>query len=249
MAKQRKGPYDPKPGAAVKGKANNESGASTTPPHVQPRRAERRAELIKKRREELRKLPEKKRREQLLVRVGLISAALLLVGMIGYGVVAWARDRDLNQLPEGVKTYNYVGGQHDDNYSDWPEVPPVGGIHNNVWQNCGFYEEPVGNGHAVHSLEHGAIWITYRPDLPEDQIEVLREIAEDYAYALVSPYPDLPAPVVATFWNHQLQLESAHDKDLQRFVRYFRGKRLDPNFTPEPGAACAGGTSATIPMD
>ena len=34
------------------------------------------------------------------------------------------------------------------------------GEHNPVWQNCGFYNKPVRDESAVHSLEHGAVWIT-----------------------------------------------------------------------------------------
>ncbi len=243
---KQRGAYDPKPGPVVRGKGRADSPAVTDSGHVQPRRAERRQELIKRRREELRKLPAKRQRERLLVRIGLLGAAVLLVGLVAFSIVTWARDRELNQMPEGVMTFNYQAGQHDDAYNAWPEVPPVGGVHNNVWQNCGFYDKPVSNGTVVHSLEHGVVWITYRPDLPADQIEVLKKIAEDNNFVLVSPYEGLPSPVVATFWNHQLRLESAHDKALKQFVRFFLGKRLDAKYTPEPGAACSGGTSATL---
>ncbi|GIW03924.1 MAG: hypothetical protein KatS3mg059_0544 [Thermomicrobiales bacterium] len=240
------GAYDPNPGPAVRGKGRSGNAVVTESGHVQPRRAERRQELIKRRREELRKLPAKRQRERLLVRIGLASAALLLVGLAVFSVVTWIRDRELNQMPDGVMTFSYQGGQHDDTYNAWPEIPPVGGVHNNIWQNCGFYDKPINSGTAVHSLEHGAVWITYRPDLPADQVEVLKKIAEDNSYVIVSPYEGLPSPVVATFWNHQLRLDSAQDSRLKQFVRFFLGKRLDPSYTPEPGAACSGGTDATV---
>ena len=51
---------------------------------------------------------------------------------------------------------------------------------------------------AVHSLEHGAVWITYQPDLPQEQIEKLSDLAQRNRFVLVSPYPDLPAAVVAS---------------------------------------------------
>jgi hypothetical protein len=143
-----------------------------------------------------------------------------------------------------VQTFNYVGGQHTrmpDEPVEYTETPPVGGPHDSVWQNCGYYSQPIDNWHGVHSLEHGAVWITYRPDLPQEQIDELKQIAEKQTYILVSPYPDLPAPVVASAWNNQLQLDSANDSGLDQFVRYFR---QGPQ-TPEPGAACSGGTSET----
>ena len=77
-----------------------------------------------------------------------------------------------------------------------------------MWQNCGFYESPVRNENAVHSMEHGAVWITYQPDLPADQVELPRNLAHDDSYVLVSPYPDLSTPVVVSAWGKQLQLDS-----------------------------------------
>src|SRR5512143_1979998 len=44
------------------------------------------------------------------------------------------------------------------------ELPPVFGEHYPAWQNCGIYDQPVELGSALHSMEHGAVWLTYRPD-------------------------------------------------------------------------------------
>ena len=87
-------------------------------------------------------------------------------------------------------------------------------------------------------MERGAVWITYQPDLPSDQVEVLKNLAHDNTYVLVSPFPDSPAPVVASAWGKQLQLDSATDPRLDQFVSAFR----EGTQTPEPGAPCIGGT-------
>ena len=144
----------------------------------------------------------------------------------------------LGKPPEGVKTYD-VGpaGQHTEGEVDYEQSPPAGGEHNDVWQNCGYYAEPVRDENAVHSLEHGAVWITYSPDLSEAEVERLRDIAESQTYILVSPYEGLPSPVVASAWSKQLSLESAEDPDLERFIGAYR---QGPQ-TPEPGAVCTGG--------
>ncbi len=142
--------------------------------------------------------------------------------------------------PEGVQTFGTLSRDHTELPVTYPQTPPVGGAHSPVWQNCGFYDKPVGNVHGVHSMEHGAVWITYQPDLPADQVDILRKQAQQ-SYVLVSPYPGLPSPVVASAWSNQLKLDSASDPRLDQFVRYFR---QGPQ-TPEPGAPCTGGTSAT----
>jgi hypothetical protein len=95
----------------------------------------------------------------------------------------------------------------------------------------------VRDENAVHSLEHGAVWITYRPDLPQNQVDQLRDLAQNQTYVLVSPRADLPSPVVASAWGKQLRLQSADDPDLERFIGAFR---QGPQ-TPEQGAACTGG--------
>ena len=166
-----------------------------------------------------------------------------LIGLMFIGafvaVVLVDRSQQAAQTPpEGVESFSDLSRNHVKGTVSYPQNPPVGGDHNPLWQNCGFYSSPVQNEHAVHSMEHGAVWITYQPDLPSDQVEVLRNLAHDDTYILVSPYPDLPTPVVASAWGKQLQLGSANDPRLEQFVSAFK----EGPQTPEPGAPCTGGT-------
>lgn len=145
-------------------------------------------------------------------------------------------------LVDGVVLYNNLPGQHSEAPQVYPQNPPVGGIHSATWQNCGIYDQPVRSENAVHSLEHGAVWITYQPDLLADQVEQIRAVARGKPYLLVSPYPGLPKPVVASAWGVQLPLENASDPRLTLFaVRYAGGPQ-----TPEPGATCEGGIGTPI---
>ena len=224
---------------ATKTPLRTSAPASGTP--VPPRRAERRPDMIRQRREERRLVYERQRRQWLLTRIGLGIFGLLVVVGIGFGIYSYVRDRQQNRVPEGTTNYEYAGGQHSAEPVQYSEVPPVGGAHDATWQNCGFYDQPVRSENAVHSLEHGAVWITYRPDLPQDQIDQLREKAEQ-SYVLVSPYEGLPAPVVASSWNHQVQLDGAGDERLDQFIRRFR---QGPD-TPERGAACTGGIGTPV---
>lgn len=142
------------------------------------------------------------------------------------------------ELP-GVLTFNYRGGEHTNDDVTYAENPPAGGSHDDVWQNCAPYQAPVIDEQAVHSLEHGAVWITYRPDLDPEQVAQLNKLAESQDYILVSPYAGIPSPIVASAWNHQLQLPTATDPGLMEFVRSYR---LGSS-APEPGAPCDGGSS------
>lgn len=121
-------------------------------------------------------------------------------------------------------------------------VPPVGGDHDPVPQNCGVYDTPVGTWHAVHSLEHGAVWITYAPGLAADQIALLAADAKGHDHVLVSPYPDQPSPVILTAWGLQLRVDSASDPRVQDFIAMYEN---GPQ-TPELGAPCSGGVGQPL---
>lgn len=143
--------------------------------------------------------------------------------------------------PAGVVSYSGMTQNHVAGAVNYPQRPPVGGDHSEVWQTCQFYAAPIGNVHGVHSMEHGAVWITFQPSLAADQVSLLKALAGPPAEVLVSPYPGLPAPVVATAWGKQLLLQSASDPRLQQFVTFFQN---GPQ-TPEQNAPCDGGTTAT----
>ncbi len=122
----------------------------------------------------------------------------------------------------------------------YAQTPPAGGKHSATWLNCGIYTQPVPNENAVHDLEHGAVWITYRPGLPAADIARLTALATGQSYLTLSPYPGLPAPVVVSAWGKQLRLTSARDAKLAGFISTYR---QSPN-APEPGAPCTGGVGS-----
>ena len=129
---------------------------------------------------------------------------------------------------------------------DYPELPPVGGNHNNVPQQCAVYTEQIPTEHAVHSLEHGAVWVTYNPDLPQDQVAQLTEAVDGDPYGLLSPLPGQEESIMLTAWGRQLAVENAGEEAVEEFVNtYASGPQ-----SPEQGAACAGNSSTgSAPAD
>ncbi len=166
---------------------------------------------------------------------GAVATVLLIVVLLSPRAVNTAG-------LEGLVTYSNLSRDHSELEQQYVQTPPAGGVHSAAWQNCGFYDQPVRNELAVHSLEHGAVWLTYRPDLPAAAIETLRGLARGHSHVLVSPYPDLPSPVVATAWEVQLPVDDTTDPHLATFIsRYEQGPQ-----TPEPGAICTGGTGTPL---
>ena len=154
---------------------------------------------------------------------------------------ATAKPTPASGEPEGTTTYTDLEQTHVDTPVDYPQNPPVGGPHNPVWQNCGFYDKEFPKERGVHSMEHGAVWITYSADLPAADIAVLKAFADNGKEVLVSPYSGLPSPVVASAWGKQLIPDGVNDPRLAQFVDYFD----DGPQTPETNTPCSQGTSDT----
>ena len=138
--------------------------------------------------------------------------------------------------PEGIEVYPATTNRSVKVAIEYDRQPPTNGDHAPIWLNCGFYEKPVQNRFAVHSMDHGVVWITYRPDLPPGQVDELRSYGEEN-YVIVSPYPDQDAPVIATSWRVQLGLDGAGDPRLRKFVDGFRVSEI----APLSGNRCVGG--------
>lgn len=185
----------------------------------------------------------RERRQKFLIFgiVGVVCLGLIIavaVPLVGEARRQAAVEAAADAPIEGVEEFEDLSADHVTGTVDYATSPPAGGDHNAVWQNCGVYAEPVSNENAVHSLEHGAVWITYSPDLPTDQVTALTAKAQGQGYALVSPYEDISAPIVLSAWGAQLAVDEADDPRVDAFLaKYLQGEQ-----TPEPGAPCYGGT-------
>ena len=138
---------------------------------------------------------------------------------------------------EGVVVVPVTGNEHVRHDVEYPTAPPAGGPHLGIWLNCGFYTVPVLDELAVHSLEHGAVWVTYRSDVGAETLGALQVLAAQVSHLLVSPYEAQEAPLVLSAWARQLHLDSFEDP---RFDRFLEAYLFDGPTVPEPGAACSG---------
>jgi uncharacterized protein DUF3105 len=186
---------------------------------------------------------------------GLVG--LIAVGIIGYGVFASVRKSNHDKTPwaeraaaiPGLVDYRksdpalVKGSQHKAGPLTYKQSPPVAGEHNPVWQNCNgdVYAEPIANEHAVHSLEHGAVWLTYKQGLPASEVEKLAAKVRGKEKMLMSPVASLTNNVSLQAWGYQLKVDLVDDPRIDEFIQDLR-----VNASIEgPTAACDGGVTAT----
>lgn len=185
------------------------------------------------------RIAEQRRREARRRAAWIAVTAAVVVGGIALVVVSRGGGGGSGaDAPAGTETFDYPSRNHVQGSVAYDRTPPAGGDHAGVWQNCGSYPDPIVPEQGVHSMEHGAVWITYRADLEASDVDRVRSLADGETFVLVSPWEaDLPSAVVASAWGRQLEVSSASDPRLEQFVRAFQ---VGPQ-APEPGAPCTGG--------
>lgn len=187
---------------------------------------------------------------------GLISVTVVIlvlaVAVIGYAVhqgnkkSAKASASDPNKIT-GIVHKTFSGGDHKTTVIDYgSDSPPFGGPHSPIWADCTgtVYPNQIANENAVHDLEHGAVWITYKPGLPADQLDVLTKLVAGQQYMLLTPYAGLKTNVSLQAWGYQLFVDSATDPRVQQFVTDLK---LNRDNTPEYGASCTNADFKTHP--
>jgi hypothetical protein len=193
-----------------------------------------------------------------------VAGAVILValGIIGFAVVYIVKDDSVNSSNweseaskiDGVVNYRTNADKTlTDQGHAWGPLrykvnPPVGGTHSYNWQTCmgNIYTAPIPNEQATHSLEHGAVWITYKQGLGADDVARLAALVKGQQYLFMSPVAGLDKNVSLQAWGYQLKLDTTDDERIKRFI-----KVMKTNASMEPGAPCSGGEdqTGTTPTD
>jgi hypothetical protein len=198
------------------------------------KKAARRARLEEMRRAE-------RARERRNRMIAITASVVILAGVAGGGYYLFTAGEEAQKARTapvaGEQTWSELSRDHVTKKVDYPMTPPAGGDHAPVWANCNgeVYTQQIRNENAVHSLEHGAVWVTYN-DQATDDVKALADRVSKTPYTLLSPYKEQPSPITLTAWGHQLKVDKASDPRVAEFLnKYVQGEQ-----TPEPGAACTG---------
>jgi Protein of unknown function (DUF3105) len=181
---------------------------------------------------------------------GMIAATtavvIFAVAVIGYAVIKVQRSKPIDPA-KGITDAASIPGifhetiparEHTTDNVKYNRTPPIGGNHDATWADCSgtVYSQPIRDENAVHTLEHGAVWITYQPTLAAGDVDKLKGVVDGKNYTLMSPYPGLKTPVSLQAWGYQLYLNSV---DMGTINRFLKDLRDNANNAPEPHGVCA----------
>ena len=170
--------------------------------------------------------------------VRIIISILIIMGVI-YGIVLLTKARE-PKTEDRSQTYEIQGNNHVPVGSAgfvYNSNPPSSGAHYPTTARLGFYDvdEPVADGHIIHNLEHGQIWIAYSTEVSEEVRKQLKKLAK--GKVIVVPREANEYDISAVAWGRvdsfnisDGELDSERIRD---FVKRYQNKGPEQNI---PGA-------------
>ena len=102
--------------------------------------------------------------------------------------------------------------------------PPTSGDHLAQAENWGVYEKEIDDKAAVHGLEHGGIWISYK-EITDDEKAALEEIGKQNSQsAIVSPRLANDVKIAIVSWGRMMKLESADKALIQKYIDTYKNQ-------------------------
>ena len=106
--------------------------------------------------------------------------------------------------------------------------PPTSGPHYSKAPAWGFYPEPIDDESALHAVEHGGVWVSYK-DLNQNEIDQLKEFVDANSQSvIVTPRAENNSRVAAVAWTKLVEFESVDVDALQKFLLLNKNKTHEP---------------------
>lgn len=171
-------------------------------------------------------------RRKKLMRVGWIVGSLVIAALLIAGGVIYGRWRKQNLPGQEIMNLGqeHVAAGHEHVYNS---NPPTSGWHYPQPAEWGVYKEELADETVIHNLEHGGIWISYKPDISEEIRVKLEKFFEIYGRKIiVAPRAKNDTDIALAAWTRLDTFSASEysDERVDTFIKAFRNK--GPEFVP-----------------
>jgi hypothetical protein len=161
---------------------------------------------------------------------GIIAIIALVIGLIYIRTADRGLPSETKKIPDSGPSL-HLGSVDDPLPAPFNSNPPTSGWHvGNQTAPWGIQKTQLDDKITVHNLEHGGIIVHYKASLDVNSVAELEVLARDLQRSnpclILMPRPDdqMPAPVVATAWNHMLELQNVDSEKITGFFTALVGR-------------------------
>lgn len=128
----------------------------------------------------------------------------------------------------GTQEFAIVGREHIESGTpggNYNSDPPTSGPHWNGPANKGVYDKEFPDEQLIHNLEHGYIWISYKPGVGDDVINKLKAIVEKNDWKIVmEPREKDDAKIILAAWGRLLKMDDLNENTVRDFINTYRNR-------------------------
>ena len=162
----------------------------------------------------------------LVIMVGVLVGGFIMLTRKSPEQIEIAKKTELVSLDGKVVEFPIEGRDHvpsSENVS-YKTNPPTSGDHLAEAKTWGVYSDEIDDKAAVHGLEHGGIWISYK-DINDDEIQSLKEIGKNNSQSvIVSPRIENEDKIVVVSWGKMMKLESVDKVLIQKYIDTYKNQ-------------------------
>lgn len=163
--------------------------------------------------------------------LGLLALILVVAGYIQITKkspeeIEFEQDIEETSLEGKVEEFPIEGRDHVSADAEvvYKTNPPTSGSHFAQAKEWGIYDEAIDDKAAVHSLEHGGIWISYK-DLNEEDVKMLEELGKSNSQSvLVSPRSANEDNIAVASWGRMMRLGSVDRALIQKYIDTYKNQ-------------------------
>lgn len=153
----------------------------------------------------------------------VLSTALLITAMAYLGNSNTTKEKQRllleplgEKIPEMASPHVKEGESHEPYNSN----PPTSGPHyGDRVAGPGIKSKQLPDELVLHSLEHGAVVLWYKADLPNEEVDKIKEAFQGASgKKIMLPRADLDVPIALTSWGYLLKLESIDAEKIKAFI-------------------------------